>query len=198
MTVSRSQPVSYLSADHVVLNSLHCYNYELTNEYSLSSHRASLPNYRLHVLLQSRSITDSKCISKLARLQPPSVSPTSHDSGLHVRMITASKCISNLTPSQPPRVSLNSHDYGLQVRTITAYKCISKLARLRPPSAYLQTRSITASKFARAWPPSASPNSLAHSLQVHLYGAMAGVQRYRGNGGGQSDGEYTIGRPRSR
>jgi len=31
-TVSRSQPVSHLSADHVVFNSLHWHNYELTNE----------------------------------------------------------------------------------------------------------------------------------------------------------------------
>ena len=31
-SVSRSQPVSHLSADHVVLNSLHSHNYELTNE----------------------------------------------------------------------------------------------------------------------------------------------------------------------
>ena len=33
---------------------------------------------------------------------------------------------------------------------------------------YLQTRSIMASKFAQSWPPSASPNSLDHSLQVPL------------------------------
>ena len=31
-TVSRSLPVSHLSADHVVLNSLHSHNYKLTNE----------------------------------------------------------------------------------------------------------------------------------------------------------------------
>jgi len=31
--------------------------------------------------------------------------------------------------------------------------------------------------------------------QVHLQGATAGVQRYSGNGGGQSDGEYIFGRP---
>jgi len=34
--------------------------------------------------------------------------------------------------------------------------------------------------------------------QVHLQGAMAVVRRYRGNGGGQSDGEYIFGRPQSR
>jgi len=33
---------------------------------------------------------------------------------------------------------------------------------------YFQTRTITASKFARSRPQSASPNSLDHGLQVHL------------------------------
>jgi len=33
---------------------------------------------------------------------------------------------------------------------------------------YIQTGSITASNFARSWPPSASANSLNHSLQVYL------------------------------
>jgi len=42
-TVSRSQPVSHLLADHVVLNSLHSHHYELSNEYSLSSRRAFPP-----------------------------------------------------------------------------------------------------------------------------------------------------------
>jgi hypothetical protein len=126
--------------------------------YSILSRRASLPNYRLQidrlqVLLQSRSITASKCISKLARSQPPSVSLNSHDYGLQVRTITASKCISKLARSQPSSVSLNSLDHGLQVqlqtRSITASKCITKLARLRLPSSHdhglqvhLQTRSI--------------------------------------------------------
>jgi len=32
----------------------------------------------------------------------------------------------------------------------------------------VQTRSITAFKFARLWPPSVSPNSVDHGLQVHL------------------------------
>jgi len=132
LTVSCSQPVSHLSADHVVLNPLHSHNHELTNELSPSSRRASLPIYRLQidhlqVLLQSRSITASKCISKLARLRPPSVSPSSLDYGLQVCTITASMCISKLARSQSPSVSLNSHDYGLQVN--------------------LQTRSITASKY---------------------------------------------------
>jgi hypothetical protein len=107
---------------------------------------------RLQVLVQSRSITASKCISKLARLRPP----ISHNHGLQVhlqtrsitdskcisnsldygvqvylqtRSITASKCISKLARSRPPSESPNSLNYGFKVRTITASKCISKLAR---------------------------------------------------------------------
>jgi len=106
------KPVSHPSADHVVLNSLHSHNYKLTNELSLSLRRASLPNYRLQidrllVLLQSRSIMFSMCISKLTRSQPPSVSLNCHDYGLQVRIITASKCISKLTWSRLPKASPN-------------------------------------------------------------------------------------------
>ena len=65
-----------------------------------------------------------------------------------------------------------------------------------------QTRFIPASKciseFTRSQSPSASSNTLDHGLQVHRQGVMAGVWRYRGNGGGLSDGEYVFGRPRSR
>jgi len=102
----------------------------------------------------------SKCISKLARLRPPSVSPKSLDHGL--------QC-----------ASPNSHDYRLQVRMIKASKYISKLTRSRPPSVspkslnhglqvYLQSGSITACTFARSWPPIASTNSLDHDLGVNL------------------------------
>jgi len=115
------QPISHLSADHVVLSSLHLHNYESTNEYSLSSRCTSLPNHRLQidrllVLLQPRSIMASKCISKLARSQPPSVSLKPLDYSLHVRTITASMCISNLARSWPPSASLNSLEYGLSVQ----------------------------------------------------------------------------------
>jgi len=114
-TVSHSQPVPQLSADHVFLNSLNSHNYKLTNEYSLRSLRASLPNYCLQidcllVLLESRSIMASKCISKLARSQPLGVSLFSHDHGLHVCTITAAKCISTLAWSRSP----NSLHRGLQ------------------------------------------------------------------------------------
>ena len=106
---------------------------------------AYLPNYRheidrLLVLLQCRSIMASKCISKLARSQPPSVSLTG--------TITPSKCISKLARLRSP----NTLDHGIQVnlptRSITASQCISKLARL--------------------WSPSESPNSLDYGLGVHL------------------------------
>jgi len=105
--------------------------------------------------LQSRSITASKCISKLARSRPRSASPNSLDHILQVYLsITASKCISKLARSQPPSVCPNSLDHILQVYLlITASGCISKLARSQPPSVCpnsldygLQTRSITASE----------------------------------------------------
>jgi len=118
----------------------------------------------LQVLVQSCSITASKCISKLARLGPPS----SHNQGLQVH-------ISKLARSWPP--------VHLQTRSSTASNCISKLARLRPPSAspnlldhglqvHHQTRSIMVSncisKLARSRPPIVSPNTLDYCLQVHL------------------------------
>jgi len=67
---------------------------------------------------------------------------------LHTSSIPASMCISDFTRSQSPSASVNSLDHGLQV--------------------YVQTRLITAGKFAPALPPSASPNSLGHGLQVSL------------------------------
>jgi len=89
-----------------------------------------------------------KCISKLARLRPPSL----HNHGLQVhlqtRLIMASKCISQSARLWPPSASPNLHHYGLQVRAVMASKCISKLARLRPPGV--------------------SPNTLDYRSQVHL------------------------------
>jgi len=72
-------------------------------------------------------------------------------------MMMPTKCISKLGQLSPPKfarswsakcLSPNSLDHGLLV--------------------YLHTRSITASKFAQSWPPSASPYSLDHDLRVHL------------------------------
>jgi len=88
---------------------------------------------------------------------PPSTPPISIDHGLQVhlqtRSITASKCISEL------------HDHGLQMhlqtRSIAASKCISEFS--------LITASKCISEFTRSRPPSASPNSLDHGLQVPLW-----------------------------
>jgi len=76
-TVSRSQPVSHLTVEHVMLNPVHSLYYEVTNEYSLSSCRASIPNYHqliscLQVLVKFGLVMASKCISKLASSLPPS------------------------------------------------------------------------------------------------------------------------------
>ena len=99
----------------------------------------------LYYSLQTSSITASKCISKLARLRPPSAY-------LQTRLITASKCISKLARSRPPNISPHSLNCGLQVhlqtRSITSPKCISKFAQLQPPCS--------------------STNSLDHDLRVHL------------------------------
>jgi len=53
----------------------------------------------------------SKCISKLARSQPPRVSLNSQDYGLQVCTMTASKYISKLARSWPPSASPNSLDH---------------------------------------------------------------------------------------
>ena len=67
-----------------------------------------------------------------------------------------------------PSTRPNWRDCGLQVRMIIAYKCILNLARLRPPRLHNQVLKLHISKLARSRPPSASPNSLDHSLQVYL------------------------------
>ena len=105
--------ISDLSVDLVELNSLHSQNDEFTNELSLSSHHALFPIHRiqidsLQVVLQSRPIM-AECIFSLARLQPATASPSSHDLGLQVHLqtssITASNCISAITRSRPPSES---------------------------------------------------------------------------------------------
>ena len=103
----------------------------LTDERSFSTRRAvhrlppsTRPN-SLNYGLQTRPITASKFISKLAGSRPPSASPKSLDYGLQTRSITASKCISKLARLRPPSASPKWLDYGLQVSTIMASKCIS-------------------------------------------------------------------------
>ena len=172
LTVSHSQPVSQLSVDHVVLNSLHSHDYKLTNGSSLSFRCTSLLIYRLQInllqVLQSRSIMACKYISKLARSRPPSVSLR--------YTISASKCISVLhnlglqvhlwvTQSRPPSASPNSLNHGLQVHSLS-------LISSRPPSASpnLLYHGIKVHLLVtRSQPLSASPNWLDHGAQVHLW-----------------------------
>jgi hypothetical protein len=83
------------------------------------------------VYLQIRCITASKCISKLARVRPPSASLSSFNLGFQVHpfvqldiglqvhlqtyLTTASKYISKFTRSRPPSASLRSLNCRLQV-----------------------------------------------------------------------------------
>jgi len=121
-------------------------------------------DHGLPVLLQTHSITASKCISEF-------------------NQISASKCISKLALSQPPSASLSYK--------ISASKCMSTLAWSLPPSAYLSsTRSrppsaspntldcrlhvhllvhtITASKWISMFSQSSSPGAPAIMLQYRL------------------------------
>jgi len=97
------------------------------------------------VVFLSCSIMASMCISKLARAQPPSLSPHLLDHSLEVCTLMACKRIS-------PSASLSSLDLGLQV--------------------HLQTHSIMASKFISKlpllWPPNVSRCSLQSNLQTNL------------------------------
>jgi len=111
-------------------------------------------NHGLQVHLQTRSITASKCISKLARLLPAS----SHEHRLQVhlqaRSITILECISKFTRSLHPSVSPNMLGYRLQV--------------------HLQTHSITASEYISEFTWSSFPGApqiaLKHRLQpVQIY-----------------------------
>jgi hypothetical protein len=68
----------------------------------------------VQVHIETSSITASKCISELARSQPPGVSLHSPNYGLQVHTITASKCISKLVRSRPRKVSLSSLDRHFQ------------------------------------------------------------------------------------
>jgi len=183
-TVSRTQRVSHLSADHDVLNSLHSSSYELTNEWSHSSCCASLLNNclqidRLLVFHQSHSITASKCITNLDQSQPPSISLNSHDHGHQVNhkflSITFPMCIYILAPLRPPRLNDHSLQVQLQTRSITGFKCIYKLASLRPPSSndhglqvHLQSRLMTFSKYIPKLAWSRPPRLNYHGPQVQL------------------------------
>ena len=139
----------------------------------------------LPVLIQSRSITATKCITKVARSQPLSVSPNPLNHSLQVHLqthsITASKCMFRLPRLRPSSLHDNGLKVHLQTRSIMASMCISPNSLhhslqvrmiMASTSWYLQTRLNTASRcifnLAPLWPPSASPNSLDHDLRVHL------------------------------
>jgi len=76
----------------------------------------------LQVLVQPRSITDPKCISKLARLRPAS----SNDHGLQVHIQTRSITACKFAWSWPRSSSTNSLDYDLglhlQIHLVAASK----------------------------------------------------------------------------
>jgi len=181
--IPHSQPVSHLSANHVVLNSPHSPTYELTNEWCFNFCAASLPpdlqppdrpppctlsislDHGLQVHPHTRSITATKCISELARLPPPRSQHIGLQVHFHRCSLTAFKSISN------------SLDQGLEVHlqlcSITALNCISKLAESRSLHSpdhclqvYPQCRTYTASKFKRSWQPRGSTQSLDHNLGV--------------------------------
>jgi len=132
-----SSPDSHLSVDLVVLTSLHSHDDTFTIEYSLSCCRTSLVIYCLqmnhHQVLQSWSITDSKCISKLARSGPPGASLITHSPGLQFHLKISSVMASKFSWSGSPNVSPNSPDHGLQVHLsvhlTSGSKCNSKFPR---------------------------------------------------------------------
>jgi hypothetical protein len=123
---------SYLSADPVVLNSLHWHNYELTNEWIESPLLSHLPPKHT-----ASRLTASKYASNLARSWPWSASSSSLDRSFQVHLqsgfIIAFNCISNLAQMQPPSASPNSLNCGPQVHhqtcSITALECILEFTR---------------------------------------------------------------------
>jgi len=146
MSWHRVQHTPSTASTQDCLSSVHSHDCELTPECSFSFRRTSLQD------------------------RPPSASSAwalkgevtlSHSHGCELtnwwiesqhrarRPSIAYKYSSSLTSSRPPSASPNSLDHSLQV--------------------HLQTRSITASKFARSRPPSASLSSLDPALQVHLW-----------------------------
>jgi len=147
---------------------------KLTEQNSLTTWRTihwlplSIRPNSLNHGIQVRTILASKCITKLARLGPLNSLAHGLQVYLPTRMIMASKCIPKLARLRP----LNRLDHRLQLYHQTCTIPASMFTQLWPPCAYLQTRSITASKcisiVARLWPSSASPKSLNYSLQVHL------------------------------
>jgi len=112
------------------------------------------PLLTLQILLQSRLIMASKCISKLPRSWLWSTSLSSLDHGVQLYPLTHSITASQFPQSWHPRASPNSLNHGLgvflYVHLITASKCISNLSPWCPLTSHnhdlqvgLQTRLIT-------------------------------------------------------
>ena len=103
--------------------------FTLSWSWSRSAFLSSL-DHQPQVYLPICSITDSKCISKLAQLRSPNL----HDHGLqvylHTHLTTLLECISKFTRSRLQSVSPNTLDYRLQVHaqtgSIMASECISE------------------------------------------------------------------------
>jgi len=123
----------------------------LTNELSLSSRAGlapdllppSTPPFSLDHVLQTHSITASKCISQFTQSRALSASPNSLYHGLQVHLsvhsISGCNSISKLALSRPPSASFSSLDLSLQVhfqtRSIKASQCISQFSQWVSPGA---------------------------------------------------------------
>jgi len=163
-SVHRVQHTPCTASMQDCLSSPHSHNYELTSECSFSLRRASLHNW-------------PPSASSLWQLNGTVSLSHSHGCKLTNRWeepqhpachpLTASQYSSKLAQLRPP----SSDNRGLQVHLQSRSITVSKFAQSWPPSAYLQTRSIMTSKciskLAQSWPPSVSLNSLDYSLQVH-------------------------------
>jgi len=106
----------------------------------------------LQLLVRTRSITATKCISKCAQSPTPSGSPDSLDYSQQACTIMTFKCIFP-----------NSFDYILQVSAIIPSMGTSPYSLNYRLQLHLQTHSITASKWisnlAQSWSPSLSVRS---------------------------------------
>jgi len=129
-----------------------------------STSRNSFP-HSLPLYLQTRLITTSKGISKLTWSWPTSSHPHGLQLHLQTPLITASNCLCKLARLWSP----SSHNHPVHVHLQTHLITASKFTVSWSSSAYLQTRTISASKciskLVGLQPPSVSLNSLHHTFQ---------------------------------
>jgi len=162
-TDSRSQPVSQLSADRNVLNSLHSHNYELTNEWSLSLNRTHLPSYRLQIVCLQIVRLQIFCLQieccPIDCLHTDYLQINRLEELLQWWSIMASKCNSQHAPLWLPSASLSSLNLALLVHLQTHWimisKCLSEFTQISASKCiceftwplslrvHLDTRSIT-------------------------------------------------------